>query len=62
MLLSKYECWLAFTLGDAIGEGSVQKKKLTLSFEEYRTLSTMLIVHMRNEEIRTERDGKFLQV
>ncbi|KAJ9588557.1 hypothetical protein L9F63_028140 [Diploptera punctata] len=32
-----------------------KKKKLTLSFEEYRTLSTMLIVHMRNEELRSER-------
>ncbi|KAJ9596650.1 hypothetical protein L9F63_012347, partial [Diploptera punctata] len=29
-----------------------KKKKLTLSFEEYRTLSTMLIVHMRNEELQ----------
>ncbi|KAJ4450240.1 MCM DNA helicase complex subunit mcm6 [Periplaneta americana] len=35
-----------------------KKKKLTLSFEEYRTLSTMLIVHMRNEEIRAEREDQ----
>ena len=34
-----------------------KKKKLTLSFEEYRALSTMLIVHMRNEEVRFEREG-----
>lgn len=41
------------------GERDVQKKKkLTLSFEEYRTLSTMLVVHMRNEEVRAEREGK----
>ncbi|GFG33417.1 hypothetical protein Cfor_10011 [Coptotermes formosanus] len=39
------------------GERDAQrKKKLTLTFEEYRTLSTMLIVHMRNEEIRAERE------
>lgn len=39
------------------GERDMQrKKKLTLTFEEYRTLSTMLIVHMRNEEIRAERE------
>ncbi|PSN32621.1 DNA replication licensing factor Mcm6 [Blattella germanica] len=35
-----------------------KKKKLTLSFEEYRSLSTMLIVHMRGEEVRSEREGK----
>jgi hypothetical protein len=38
---------------------ALRKKKLTLTFEEYKTLSTMLIVHMRNEEIRAEREGKF---
>jgi DNA replication licensing factor MCM6 len=45
--------------GDVGDERDVQKKKLTLSFEEYRTLSTMLIVHMRNEEIQAEREGEF---
>lgn len=30
------------------------KKKLTLSFEEYRNLSNMLVIHMRSEESRFE--------
>lgn len=30
----------------------VQKKKLTLPFEEYKSLSNMLIVYMRNEELK----------
>lgn len=30
------------------------KKKLTLSFDEYRNLSNMLVIHMRNEEARAE--------
>ncbi|XP_035775622.1 DNA replication licensing factor Mcm6 [Anopheles albimanus] len=30
------------------------KKKLTLSFEEYKNLSNMLVIHMRNEESRLE--------
>lgn len=30
------------------------KKKLTLSFEEYRSLSNMLVLHMRGEETRFE--------
>uniref|UniRef100_A0A0K8V2U0 DNA replication licensing factor MCM6 n=1 Tax=Bactrocera latifrons TaxID=174628 RepID=A0A0K8V2U0_BACLA len=38
--------------------GSVlQKKKLTLSFEDYKNLSTMLALHMRNEEARCETEG-----
>ncbi|GAB0097318.1 DNA helicase [Sergentomyia squamirostris] len=36
---------------------TVQKKKLTLSFEEYKNLSNMLILHMRNEESRLESEG-----
>lgn len=32
----------------------VQKKKLILSFEEYRTLSNMIVVHLRKEEARME--------
>ncbi|KAG7191068.1 hypothetical protein KM043_007110 [Ampulex compressa] len=32
----------------------VQKKKLTMSFEEYKNLSNMLILYMRNEESRAE--------
>ncbi|XP_041779036.1 DNA replication licensing factor Mcm6 [Anopheles merus] len=33
---------------------AVAKKKLTLSFEEYKNLSNMLVIHMRNEESRME--------
>lgn len=32
------------------------KKKLTLSFDEYRNLSNMLVLHMRSEEARFERE------
>lgn len=34
--------------------GALQKKKLTLSFEEYKNLSNMLVLHMRQEEQRLE--------
>ncbi|KAG7297462.1 MCM DNA helicase complex subunit mcm6 [Plutella xylostella] len=40
------------TNGDASG-----KKKLTLSFEEYKSLSDMLVVHMRKEENESESAG-----
>jgi len=36
------------------------KKKLTLSFEEYKNLSNMLILYMRNEESRVESEGIFI--
>ncbi|XP_076183735.1 minichromosome maintenance 6 [Ptiloglossa arizonensis] len=32
----------------------VEKKKLTMSFEEYKNLSNMLVLYMRNEETRAE--------
>lgn len=32
----------------------MQKKKLTLSFESYKQISNMLILHIRNEEARAE--------
>lgn len=32
----------------------VKKKKLTLSFDEYKTISNMIILHMRQEETRME--------
>ncbi|KAH8387253.1 hypothetical protein KR093_005887 [Drosophila rubida] len=35
----------------------VQKKKFTLSFEDYKNLSTMLVLHMRGEEARCEVEG-----
>lgn len=34
-----------------------QKKKLTMSFEEYKSLSNMLILYMRSEENRAETEG-----
>lgn len=36
----------------------VQKKKLTMSFEEYKNLSNMLILYMRSEEARAENEGE----
>lgn len=35
----------------------MQKKKFTLSFEDYKNLSTMLVLHMRAEEARCEVEG-----
>lgn len=46
--------------GEANENGSSQqtpalaKKKLTLSFEDYKNLSNMLVLHMRSEESRFE--------
>ncbi|CAH2096993.1 unnamed protein product [Euphydryas editha] len=36
----------------------VPKKKLTLSFEEYKSLSNMLVVFMRKEEVEAESKGE----
>ncbi|XP_066993325.2 DNA replication licensing factor Mcm6 [Anabrus simplex] len=36
------------------GEGAATKKKLTLPFEEYKKISNMLVVKMRNEEMWAE--------
>lgn len=36
---------------------AVQKKKLVLSFEEYKMLSNMIVIHMRREEARSEEDS-----
>lgn len=33
------------------------KKKLTMSFEEYKNLSNMLVLYMRSEESRVESEG-----
>lgn len=46
------------TNGDTPMETDVPvKKKLTLSFDEYKNISNMIIVYMRNEETRLE-EGK----
>lgn len=37
---------------------SVNRKKLVLSFEEYRSLSNMIVVFMRKEEVRVVESGK----
>nr|XP_023030018.1 DNA replication licensing factor Mcm6 [Leptinotarsa decemlineata] len=37
---------------------TVTKKKMVLSFEEYKALSNMIVVHMRREETRMEAEGK----
>lgn len=36
------------------------KKKLTLSFEEYKSLSNMLVVFMRKEEMEAEAKGNYM--
>ncbi|XP_044750091.1 DNA replication licensing factor Mcm6 [Coccinella septempunctata] len=36
---------------------AVQKRKLVLSFEEYKTLSNMIVIHMRREEARSEEES-----
>lgn len=43
--------------GSAENAGTaLTKKKLTLSFEDYKTLTNMLVLHMRNEENRLQAD------
>ncbi|XP_037816232.1 DNA replication licensing factor Mcm6 [Lucilia sericata] len=44
-------------LNTSAGQTALQKKKLTLSFEDYKNLSTMLVLHMRNEEARCETEA-----
>lgn len=47
--------------GEANENGSshpaLAKKKLTLSFEDYKNLSNMLVLHMRSEESRLEEES-----
>lgn len=38
------------------------KKKLTMSFEEYKNLSNMLVLYMRGEESRVESEGIFITI
>ncbi|KAH0554948.1 DNA replication licensing factor Mcm6 [Cotesia glomerata] len=44
--------------GEHTQNGGEPKKKLTMSFEEYKNLSNMLVLHMRNEEESSEVEGK----
>lgn len=37
--------------------GGLQKTKMTLSFEDYKNLSNMLVLHMQREEERIEKEG-----
>lgn len=39
-------------------DNHVTKKKMVLSFEEYKALSNMIIVHMRREEARMEEENE----
>ncbi|CAG9814789.1 unnamed protein product [Phaedon cochleariae] len=39
-------------------EAAAAKKKMLLSFEEYKTISNMIVVHMRREETRLEAEEK----
>lgn len=39
-------------------ESQPVKKKLVLSFEEYKTLSNMIVVHMRREETKCEEENR----
>lgn len=43
---------------DQLAAPTIQKKKLTLSFENYKQISNMLILHIRNEESRAEAGGE----
>lgn len=50
----------AMDIEDAADESRTQptKKKLILSFEEYKTLSDMIVVHMRREETKIEDEAQ----
>ncbi|KAJ8917378.1 hypothetical protein NQ315_002402 [Exocentrus adspersus] len=37
---------------------TTQKKKMVLSFEEYKAISNMIVVHMRRDDARREEEGK----
>lgn len=59
------DSYLFLVLGILLIESQeVAKKKLTMSFEEYKNLSNMLVLYMRNEEIRaeTEPSGMFIEI
>lgn len=43
---------------ETLTDDSAPKKKLTLSFEEYKSLSDMLVVYMRNAENAAEAQGE----
>lgn len=41
---------------DSAPSNGLAKKKLTLSFEDYKNLSNMLVLHLRNEENKLQDD------
>ncbi|XP_022910092.1 DNA replication licensing factor Mcm6 [Onthophagus taurus] len=43
---------------ESVNEDTQVKRKLILSFEEYKSLSNMIVVQMRKEESRLEEEGK----
>ncbi|KAJ6648319.1 DNA replication licensing factor Mcm6 [Pseudolycoriella hygida] len=42
---------------DGSSQPALARKKLTLSFEDYKNLSNMLVLHIRNEESRLEEES-----
>ncbi|CAH4037068.1 DNA replication licensing factor Mcm6 [Pieris brassicae] len=48
----------ATTVSETVNGDSAPKKKLTLSFEEYKSLSNMIVVFMRKEEGEAENRGE----
>ena len=46
---------------DDSSQQSQPKKKLTMSYDEYKSLTNMLVLYMRDEEERLEREGTFVR-
>lgn len=42
---------------DDVSQATQQKKKLTMSYDEYKSLTNMLVLYMRTEESRLEEEG-----
>lgn len=46
-----------FKADEPLQNGGTQKKKVTVSFEEYKSLTNQLVAYIRTEEERMEREG-----
>lgn len=46
--------------GEAPPTPAIPKKKMSMSFEQYKKLSNILVLHLRSFEDRTEDEGLFL--
>lgn len=62
LFLYSIYCIRFLYLSASNGTQELPKKKLTMSFEEYKNLSNMLILYMRNEESRVESEGIFFYI